>query len=148
MARSHYSVILVFAFDTLLVISCLYAVIRGDWDSRTIALICTGASLVSHLLLRSNATRYSGVEVGVMTVDLVTFAGFLAVALASSRYWPLWVAGFQLTTLFAHASKEIEMGLVPQVYATAAVFWSYPILLILAAGTWRAHRRRSFADAG
>jgi hypothetical protein len=30
---------------------------------------------------------------------------------------------------------------VPVAYRAAAVFWSYPILLILAIGTWRTHRR-------
>ena len=140
--------ILALAFDILLVLSCVYAVACGDRDGRIMALICIAASLVSHLILRGNATRYSGVEFEVMIVDIITLIGFMAVALNSSRFWPLWIAGLQLTTLFAHVSKEVAIGLVPQVYATAAVFWSYPILLILAAGTWRARRRRWFSHQG
>lgn len=130
------------AFDALLVAACGYAFLRGDRDSRMIALICTVASLISHLLLRANPERYSTVEAGVMAVDVMTFAGFTMVALASPRFCPLWIAGLQLTTLLAHFSKEVEIDLVPRAYAVAAVFWSYPILLILAVGTWRAHRRQ------
>lgn len=134
--------ILVLAFDILLVASCVYALLRGDWDSRTIAMICTGASVISHIMLRDNVARYSSVEVGVLVIDALTFIGFTVVALASSRFWPLWIAGLQLTTLLAHASKEIEIDLVPQAYAAAAVFWSFPILIILAIGTWHAEQRR------
>jgi cytochrome c-type biogenesis protein CcmH/NrfF len=55
------------------------------------------------------------------------------------------VAGLQLTMSTSHALKAIELDLLPRAYAAAAVFWSYPILLILVIGTWRGHRsqRRS-----
>ena len=33
-----------------------------------------------------------------MLVDLAVLAGFVTVALRSKRFWPLWVAGLQLTT--------------------------------------------------
>jgi hypothetical protein len=41
----------------------------------------------------------------------------------------------------SHMLKAVDAGLVPQAYAAAEKFWSYPILLILAIGTWRGHRR-------
>ena len=65
-------------------------------------------------------------------------AGFVAVALRSNRFWPLWVAGLQLTTALGHVLKAIDHDLVPRAYGAALQFWSYPILLILAVGTWRA----------
>lgn len=81
----------------------------------------------------------------VLLVDLATFGGFAFVAVQSTRFWPLWVAGLQLTTSLGHLLKTIDVTLLPTVYAAALIFWSYPILLILAIGTWRAHRRRQLA---
>jgi hypothetical protein len=63
------------------------------------------------------------------------------VALRSSRFWPLWVAGLQLTTSVAHVLKAVNADLLPHAYAAAARFWSYPILLIIAIGIWRGQNR-------
>ena len=71
----------------------------------------------------------------------MTLGAFVLVALRSQRFWPLWVAGLQLTTSMSHMLKAVDAGLVPQAYAAAEKFWSYPILFILAIGTWRGHRR-------
>lgn len=129
-------------FNALLIGACVYAFWRGGRDSRSIAIMSAAASIVTHVLLRSNPDRFSNIELGVLVIDVATLIGFVAVALVSSRFWPLWIAGLQLTTLLAHVAKEVEVDLVPQAYAAAAVFWSYPILIILAVGTWREHQRR------
>jgi hypothetical protein len=75
-------------------------------------------------------------------VDTLTFVGFTLIALRSERFWPLWLAGLQLTTVFSHLLKAIQLDLMPQAYAAAARFWVYPIFMIIVVGTWRASRRR------
>ena len=65
-----------------------------------------------------------------------------AIALRTDRFWPLWVAGLQLTTLVAHMLKAIKIDLLPHAYAAAGRFWVYPIFLIIVVGTWRSHQRR------
>ena len=72
---------------------------------------------------------------------LVVFLGFLWVALQSDRFWPLWIAGLQLTTILGHIVRAVDSGLFPRAYGAALMFWGYPIVLILAVGTWRSHRR-------
>ena len=121
---------------------CAYAFVRGRSDERTVAAICVVASIASVAVISPLAHRYSQVEAGVLIVDLATFAGFTVVALRSDRFWPLWVAGLQLTTLMSHAFKLGRLDLMPQAYAAAARFWVYPIFLIIVIGTWRSHRRR------
>jgi len=37
--------------------------------------------------------------------------------------------------------KAVDFTLLPRAYAAAAVFWSYPILLIILVGTWRTSRK-------
>ena len=130
------------AYFVLLFAVCAYAYLRGRSDERMVASVCLVASLGSVLVASSVATPYSRVETGILIVDLVAFAGFTLVALRSDRFWPLWVAGLQLTTLVAHVLKAVQFDLMPQAYAAAARFWVYPIFLIIVLGTWRSHRRR------
>jgi hypothetical protein len=120
---------------------CGYALWRGHRDERIAALACLFATLATRLVISPVGTRYDGIEFGLVLVDLAMLSTFVWIALRSDRFWPLWVAGLQLTMSMAHLLKAIELDLLPKAYAAAAIFWSYPILLILAVGTWRGHRR-------
>jgi hypothetical protein len=131
-----------FLYWTLLALTCGYALRCGRSDERVVALVCIVASVVTAFVLSPWRARYSGVESGELLVDLTALSAFIFVALRSDRFWPLWIAGLQLTTSISHFLKAVEFDLLPQAYAAAAKVWSYPILVILAVGTWRAHRRR------
>jgi hypothetical protein len=128
-------------FRILLVLVVLYALMRGSRDERYVAIICLVGAIVTTLVLSPLAQRFESVETPVMAVDLAVFAGFLAVALRSQRFWPLWVAGLQLTTIMGHLLKGFESDLLPRAYAASLNFWAYPIVLVLAIGTWRRQRR-------
>ena len=125
-------------FHALLVGACGYAWLRGRYDERLIATACIIANFASFGL----RSQYYDIELGVLVVDVLTFAVFTYVALRSDRFWPLWISGLQLTTSVAHSLKALEPDLFPIAYAYALRSWSYPILLILAIGTWRSHKRR------
>lgn len=129
-------------FRMLLALVVLYALLRGSRDERYVAIICLLGAAVTTLVLAPLTQRFGQVETPVMIVDLAVFAGFLVVAMRSERFWPLWVAGLQLTTIMSHLLKAIESELLPRAYAAALNFWAYPIVLILAIGTWRSHQRR------
>jgi hypothetical protein len=122
---------------TLLALTCAYAWIRGSGDERFVAVVCLIASIVTAFVLAPWGQRYSHLEAGEMMVDLGVLAAFVLVALRSDRFWPLWVAGLQLTSSLAHVMKSINLELLPQAYAAATKVWSYPILLIIIIGTWR-----------
>lgn len=130
-------------FNALLLGACGYAWFKGRADERLVAAICVIASIVSLIVISSFASLYSGLEVGVLIVDLITLGGFTFVALRSDRFWPLWISGLQLTTSVAHLLKVVDPTLLPIAYSAAARMWSYPILIILAVGTWRGQRRNS-----
>lgn len=131
----------VIIYLTLLVGSCGYALWRGDRDARVAAIVCIVATALTVVLLTPGPGRYRFVESGAMIVDLATLTAFVKLALCSRRFWPLWVAGLQLTASTAHALKLFDASLVPFAYAAAERFWSYPILVIIAIGAFRAHRR-------
>ena len=128
-------------YYTVLAMVCAYAFFRGQADSRIAASICVVASLASMFVAAPLASRFSRVESGIFIVDVAVLAGFIVIALRSDRFWPLWVAGLQLTTILAHLLKAVNYSLVPQIYAVAARFWVYPIFMIIVIGTWRSHRR-------
>lgn len=128
-------------YFVLLFLVSAYAFARGRADERIVASICIAASVASAIVGRPAVSAYSGMEAGLLMVDVAALAGFTLVALRSERFWPLWVAGLQLTTLIAHVLKAVQLGLMPQAYAAAARFWVYPIFAIIVLGTWRSHRR-------
>lgn len=130
-----------YAFWALLLLISAYAWWRGRADERGAAAICLLASIATHFVISPLRVRYSGVETGLLVIDAAVLAGFIVIALRSERFWPLWVAGLQLTMSMSHFLKAADVQLMPRVYAAAAVFWSYPILLIIAIGTWRQDRR-------
>lgn len=132
-------------FNYLMVLGAvsLYAFLRGRADERLAAAICIAATGATHGLMLLIGETYSRVETGLLLVDLATLLAFVYIALRTDRFWPLWVAGLQLTTLFAHILKAVQLDLMPQAYAAAAKFWVYPIFLIIVIGTWRTSRRHA-----
>jgi hypothetical protein len=130
-----------FLYWPLLTVCCGYALLRGRKYERWTAAICVAASVISVLLREPLYERYVGLESGDLLIDLGVLGAFVVIALQSDRFWPLWVAGLQLTTSFSHFLRALDANLIPQAYAAAERFWSYPILLILLFGAWRGHRR-------
>lgn len=128
------------AYYAVLLAVCAYAYLRGQADERLAAATCVVATLATNLVYNPNGS-FASVEIGVLVVDTATLAAFTFLALRTDRFWPLWVAGLQLTTVIAHGIKAVELDLMPQAYAAAARFWVYPIFLIIALGTWRTSRR-------
>lgn len=134
-------------FIPILFAVCAYAWWRGGQDERIVALTCLAGTAATLLVISPLRQRYASVEGGLLVVDLAVLAGFIAVALRSKRFWPLWVAGLQLTTSIGHVLKGIDQDLLPRAYGAALQFWSYPILIILVVGTYRRHIRQHPATA-
>lgn len=129
-------------FRTLLFSVVVYALMRGGRDERAVAWMCVAGTLATILAISPLGDRFQHLELGVALIDVVVFAGFTAVAITSQRFWPLWISGLQLTTILGHSLKAVDSSLIPQAYGAALNFWGYPILIILAVGTFRTHRWR------
>jgi hypothetical protein len=129
-------------FWGILLATCGYALWRGRKYEQIAALICLAATVVSVSMSSPLNQRYVGLEMGDVLVDFLVLGAFVFVALRSDRFWPLWVAGLQLTMSISHVLKAIQPDLIPIAYAAAERFWSYPILAIIAIGTWRSDQRR------
>ena len=131
-----------FFFWGLLLFTCGYALWRGRKYEQLSAAVFITASVLSVLARSPVQERYFGVEFSDLIIDSFVLVATVAIALRSDRFWPLWVAGLQLTIGMSHLLKALEPDLLPLAYAAAERFWSYPTLLILFAGAWRQHRRQ------
>jgi hypothetical protein len=134
---------------TLLFGVATYAFMRGRMDERFAAAVCVLATIGTFLLNSPLHSRFEDLETGLLVVDFAALAGFTWLALRSERFWPLWVAGLQLTTILSHFLKFTDGDMIPKVYAAAERFWVYPIFLIIVIGTWRSsHRSLAEQDRG
>ena len=129
-------------YYAILFLVSVYAFLRGRSDERIAVATCILATFATNIVYSPRGS-YVGVELGVLLVDLGALAAFTFLALRSDRFWPLWVAGLQLTTVIAHALKGVQLDLMPQAYAAAARFWVYPIFVIIVVATFRSARRRA-----
>jgi hypothetical protein len=127
-------------FWLLLLMSCGYALWRGRKYERIAALVFISATVLS-ILGHSPHERYVAIEASDLIIDTSVLVAVVAIALASDRFWPLWIAGLQLVDSMSHLLKAIHADLLPQVYGAAERFWSYPILVVLLVGAWRQHQR-------
>ena len=134
------SILFVILFWLLLLISCGYALWRGRKYERIAAMVFIAATFLS-ILGHPAQGKYATIQISDLLVDSGVLVAVIAIALASDRFWPLWVAGLQLVDSMSHLLKAIDADLLPQVYGAAERFWSYPILVILLIGAWRQDRR-------
>lgn len=128
-------------YNLLLFGACGYALWRGKVDARIVALAFFVGNFATFALRTQLSGGYSRMEIGIFGVDVACLLAFTYAALISDRFWPLWVAGLQLTTSFGHVMKAVDSSLVPLAYAASLRFWGYPILIILAIGVWRSQQR-------
>ena len=124
------------AYYFLMLAVVISAFRRGDWETRLAAVVCLAASLLSAFLINFK----SQVAMNVAAIDLAVLAIFVALALRTRRFWPLWVAGLQLTTVMGHLLRVLQPQLLNIAYAASLRFWAYPILFIVMAAAWRSDR--------
>ena len=68
-------------------------------------------------------------------VDLLSLGWKVALALVSSRRWPIWVAAFQLNVVGAHASIWLVPHWEGELYYAMFTAWGVPTLLAMIIGT-------------
>ena len=124
-------------FIALLLSVVALAWVRGREDERFAALTCLVGTVLTNLVGQSLATRFLAFDLSSFLVDVGVLLAFLFIALRSTRFWPIWVAGLQLTATTVHLLKLINPDLLSFVFGAALAFWSYPILIVIALGAWR-----------
>jgi hypothetical protein len=129
------------AYYTILAICAAYVLAKGGAPEKVgIAILAIG-SVLSTAVISAQPNRFSSVETGVFLVDVAALVALLLLALRAERYWPLWITALQLIATAGHLVKMVDSHVIRAVYAFVMAFWTYPMLLLVVAGT-RGHQRR------
>ncbi|SMF61063.1 hypothetical protein [Allosphingosinicella indica] len=131
-------------FLVLLLACCGYALARGAREERAAALIMFTGCVATWAVNSPLATRYAAVEPAILAVDLAMFALFVAVALRSERYWPLWLSALQLLAVLAHGARFADPDMMRNGYGFVMAVWSYPQLVLIAIVTRIGRKRPVF----
>ncbi len=129
-------------FLCLMAMCCGYALWRGGAPERwAAALQITAFALGVPVHFALDAVGYRSAIVGTATIDVLLLIALTWLAWRSTRFWPLWIAGWQLAAIVAHFAKVLDPDMLAAGYAIQAQIWAYPMLLLTAIGAVR-HRRR------
>lgn len=133
-------------YTACLLAACGYALLRGGGPERLGAAINLAGSVVSLAVGLLTPAIWQSAMAGISAIDILVALGFLALAIRSTRYWPIWAFGFSMAGVAAHAARLIQPGVPAMAYFRSEAIWAYPALAALAIGTWNAHRRTKTGD--
>lgn len=134
-------------FLVLLLGCCGYALLRGGAPERIAAGLQLGAFAIDDAVHRFvDGLGYASLAVGSTVVDVALLVALTLLAWRSTRFWPVWIAGWQAAAIVAHMAKLVDPAMLPAGYAIQAQIWAYPMLIATAAGAWRHRRRLSAGD--
>lgn len=128
-------------FVVLLAACCLYAWWGGGAPERIGAAIMAAGTALSHLAYLASRQNFRQLEAGILLVDIAAYLAFLALALRANRFWPLWMTAFLGVGIAGHLAMQLSPAILPYAYRFVLSVWSYPMLALIAIGTWQ-HRRR------
>lgn len=135
-------------FFLVLLVGCTtYALVWGGAPERIAASVYALSCVVTFIALAASRPRWQSVEVGVFILDVVTFAIFCVLAMRANRFWPIWVSGLLGLGVLGHLARWAGPDVFWWAYAVIMSIWSYPILAIIALGTWHHQRRLARFDA-
>ena len=126
---------LVYLFNILLAVCSIYAFVRGGAPEKVVAAAFICAATATYVFQPMEYGGYRGIESTISLIDLGLLAVLVTVALSANRFWPIWIASFQLFALLVHVAKAYQADVLPVVYFAVISRIAYPMLIMLAAGT-------------
>ena len=130
-------------FVVFLIASLAYALVRGRGPERAVAVAYILASAGSlSLSLFAMPGNFRVVPWHLFLVDVLLLGVLVALAIRANRLWLIPAAGCQLVAVMVHITRLIDPAMIPNGYAFLTTIWSWPMVLLLASGTWLYHRRK------
>ncbi|MDQ1231713.1 hypothetical protein [Sphingomonas sp. SORGH_AS_0879] len=130
-------------FVTGFALCFIYVWARGGAVERIAMVLQLAAFLAGFAVPRlPHQYAHTTVSWGIFIIDLILLIALAVLAIASRRFWPVWVAGLQAATVIAHVAKAVTPEMLPIGYGFQIRFWGYAMLLLTAVGTWRHCRRK------
>ena len=129
-----YFLLRVMYFGCLLA-TCIVVWRRGQKPERLGAAIVFAGSIATVLAAAVPSLNLDDAQLGILLVDLLMLAGFLALVLNTDRYWPVWVCGFHLVGVATHLVMLFYPSILPQAYRLVHGLWAYPVMFAIMIGT-------------
>ena len=120
-------------FWSLVLVCCGYGAAYGGRDGRRLAVIYVLACLLTVVASRLDHD-WARTQPWVMAVDLLLMVALVWLALRSSRWFPIWFAGFHLVAVASHLASAVAPGFATKIYFLLQALWSIPMLLVFAIG--------------
>ncbi|SRR3546814_889817 len=133
--------IVIAVFIGLLTLAAGYAQWRGGAPEKLAATAMFGAMLAT-LWVGSHAPSFNGTQWELLVVDFGLFVALCLLANFADRFWPMWLAAFQLVAVASHGASAYNPGILPVAYWWIVGKISYPMIAILVIGTLRHDRRK------
>ncbi|MEG3159343.1 hypothetical protein U1763_02400 [Sphingomonas sp. LB2R24] len=105
-----------------------------------VATLLMAAALLTVAMRPSFATRFAGLDIGMLTIDVALFGGLAAYGARTGRWWVLAAAALQLVSATAHVTRMVTPGMWRLGYQVMEEASSYPTLMLLGWGLWSRHR--------
>jgi len=134
--------LLFYGFWVLQAAVAAWSLVAGGASERLATIMMCLAAVLTGVVGGASNTHWHAPQLGVLAVDIMLLIGLSALALRSDRFWPLTVASLQLIAVLTHPALWIDPRILPFGYAFMQGFWAYPMMLLVALGAWRHHRRR------
>ena len=129
----------------LLSVFVLLAVWRGGGPERQFALVFIGMFCFDRLyhLLFGRGQFLLRADLGHILIDTIALAAFVLIALRANRFYPLWLASFQLMTIVSHIVRAVSPAVEHGAYAILVYAPSYLEVLVFGLGVMLHIRRRA-----
>lgn len=131
----------VLIFNIFLIGTCCYAFVRGGAPERIVASLFPAAAAISVVWGRQISNAFIRPAYGLLTIDMALLIALIAVALRANRNWTMTVAAMQLIMVSVHLARILNPDTIRPVYTVMLALWSWPMVLLLAVGTYQHHYR-------
>lgn len=137
-----------FVFIVLLIGCCGYALVEGGPPERLAAALQIVAFVVDDVVHRLVEHQgYATLALESWAIDITLLIALVILACRSTRFWPLYIAGWQGAAIIGHAAKFLDPAMRPFSYAFETQVWGYPMLVVTAIGAARHQQRLRSGDA-
>lgn len=122
-----------------LLVTCLYLYIYGGRTGLWSGAVLLAMSLTSAALALT-APNFVVLQPRMLALDILSLGLKTGIAVRSTRYWPIWVAAFQLNTVLAQTAIMLSPAFRNEFYYAMATIWAVPTLVVMVWGTARDRR--------
>ena len=119
---------------TAMILVVLFAFWRGRRPERLYAVLLVAGSFATRFA--QDIVNLGDPQLGILAVDVVLLAIFLAMAMTTDRWWLLFATAFQLVEVVTHAAMILDAGIEGLAYMRGLAIWGYLSLLSLFVGVW------------